>query len=108
MQIVNPMKLELLKSQACISSEAKELLKLTFPRELALHTFLDEKVQTCAFQGMSRKGGRKASGPKRPPTEYQRFVSDCLKARPSGQPVTVAMKGCALKWKARPKRKEAA
>ncbi|MDP2659462.1 MAG: hypothetical protein Q8R28_01855 [Dehalococcoidia bacterium] len=42
--------------------------------------------------GMKGKGTRKRS-------EYQQFVSDCMKGRPG--PVTESMKACAAEWKGR-------
>lgn len=43
---------------------------------------------------------------KRPPSEYNLFVGKCLRDRPKGQPVSEAMKGCALRWRQRKPKSE--
>lgn len=95
--IPNPLRQEQLQQSACVSAEAKELLSLVFKEHPVVVEYLAENIATCAFQAVPV--GRKKSGIKRAPSAYNIFVGECLKRRPSGQPVTAAMKGCAIEWK---------
>ena len=38
---------------------------------------------------------------KRKPSAYNLFIGECIRSRPSGKPVSEAMKGCAMEWKSK-------
>ncbi len=85
----------------CISSEARGVLLEEF-HDPALSLLL-ESVPECKHGEVLRLCPAGAKG-QRPRTEYQQFISTCMKAKSikGFGNAAPAMKQCAVEWKQRP------
>lgn len=87
---------------SCLGAEAKVSLMRDISRQDAGLAELLSDLPTCKGRtpiGFSQTGKRA----KRPPTAYQQFVGECLKAKSikSFNEAPKAMRGCAQEWKAK-------
>lgn len=95
--IQNPFRLQAAMDSACISEEARLVLKHAFPKDRELHEYLDNEMATCPV-GVPR--GKKRT--KRAPSEYQKFVGQCLREKMAGKGFDSsgsALKACAADWR---------
>ena len=94
----------------CIGSALRNILKaeahhVTDSKTRETFEALLKETPDCQNGGVlgleTDNGEAKSGRTKRPPSEYNLFVGQCIKERPKDQPVPEAMKGCAVKWRKR-------
>ena len=94
----------------CISPAVKKILQaeahhVTDSKTRQTFEALLKETPDCrngAVVGLETDDGQtKPRRAKRPPSEYNLFIGQCIRERPKDQPVPQAMKGCALKWRQR-------